>query len=171
MLTKSKTSWADINDEELKKNGINDEELKKNGINDEELKKNGINDEEIKKNGINDEIKEENNTSLPFIKLSINVFDLYDGDKTLINTNQKIIEITKIIIGRHGYFLKDISIKSDVIGIWCRTSNDLNENNLNNRYFDVTILKEYKICSYQIVYWMLKKRVNIVINNYLQRNK
>tara|TARA_B100000900_G_scaffold280460_1_gene239903 strand:+ start:2180 stop:2608 length:429 start_codon:yes stop_codon:yes gene_type:complete len=101
----------------------------------------------------------------------INLIDLFDGDKRLILTNEVLDELTKIIIGKKGYYLKKISNDCGINTIWCKTDTNLNEYNLYNRYFELTF-KEYNDnqYSYNLAYWMLKKRVNEVIYKYLQNN-
>ena len=101
----------------------------------------------------------------------INLIDLFDGDKRLILTNEVLDELTKIIIGKKGYYLKKISNDCGINTIWCKTDTNLNEYNLYNRYFKLTF-NEYNEnqYSYNLVYWMLKKRVNEVIYKYLQNN-
>lgn len=101
----------------------------------------------------------------------INLIDLFDGDKRLILTNKVLDELTKIIIGKKGYYLKKISNDCGINTIWCKTDTNLNEYNLYNRYFKLTF-REYNDnqYSYNLAYWMLKKRVNEVIYKYLQNN-
>lgn len=101
----------------------------------------------------------------------INLIDLFDGDKKLILTNQVLDELTKIIVGKKGYYLKKISNDCGINTIWCKTDTNLNEYNLYNRYFKLTF-REYNDnqYSYNLAYWMLKKRVNEVIYKYLQKN-
>lgn len=101
----------------------------------------------------------------------INLIDLFDGDKRLILTNEVLDELTKIIIGKKGYYLKKISNDCGINTIWCKTDTNLNEYNLYNRYFKLTF-REYNDnqYSYNLAYWMLKKRVNEVIYKYLQNN-
>jgi hypothetical protein len=101
----------------------------------------------------------------------INLIDLFDGDKRLILTNKVLDELTKIIIGKKGYYLKKISNDCGINTIWCKTDTNLNEYNLYNRYFKLTF-REYNDnqYSYNLTYWMLKKRVNEVIYKYLQNN-
>ena len=101
----------------------------------------------------------------------INLIDLFDGDKRLILTNQVLDELTKIIVGKKGYYLKKIANDCGINTIWCKTDTNLNEYNLYNRYFKLTF-REYNDnqYSYNLAYWMLKKRVNEVIYKYLQNN-
>tara|TARA_Y100000590_G_C15506528_1_gene933737 strand:- start:97 stop:723 length:627 start_codon:yes stop_codon:yes gene_type:complete len=100
--------------------------------------------------------------------LNYNLSQLLDAPaKRVFNTND-INEITKIIIGRGGFHLKNITYQSGAISIWCR---DTTYNNVvPDKSFDVSVYSSTEhLYSSQIAFWMLKRRANIVVNEYYNR--
>lgn len=89
------------------------------------------------------------------------LMDLLDGNNKLI-FYENINEITKIIIGKGGYYLKNITAFSGVISLWCRTDEN------NKKHFDVHLFHN-DLYGGQIAFWMLKKRVNYVVMDFYER--
>ena len=107
--------------------------------------------------------------NLPILAiLNYNLSQLLDASaKKVFNTND-INEITKIIIGRGGFHLKNITQQSGAISIWCR---DTTYNNVvPDKSFDVSVYSSTEhLYSSQIAFWMLKRRANIVVNEFYNR--
>ena len=109
-----------------------------------------------------DELTNGINIPLNGIVLTYRLFDLLDGrNRVLFNTNH-IEEITKIMIGKNGFYLKHININSGVLRIWCRNENPI------SKVFDVHIRKD-DLYGGHITFWALKKRANEVVNEFYLR--
>jgi len=118
-----------------------------------------INDSEIKSLNNNKlaTVVEDQEVQMPLI-VSYNLIGFLDNPAKEKFKIENIDEITKIIIGKSGFHLKNITYQSRVRCIWCR--------NLDyDKTFDITFQSDNEnIYSNQIVFWMLKRRVNEVVN-------
>ena len=176
---KQKT-WADIDEEETRKQSMNDYQqqedvLDKNSVVDllDEVvevldnvvteNKEVINEVVTENKEVINEVVTENKQNLPnMVILPYELISLIDNKQNI--NNKDLNEITKIIIGRGGYYLKEITSLSGVITIWCRTDDK------NNKIFDI---HQYNNDYYgsNIAYWMLKKRINYVVQDFYERRK
>ena len=92
------------------------------------------------------------------LTITYNLMQLLDEPARQKFKIENIEEITRIIIGKSGFYLKNITYQSGVQCIWCRNIDS-------GKTFDITFYSDNaNIYSGQIVFWMLKRRVNEVVN-------
>ena len=94
------------------------------------------------------------------LTITYNLMQLLDDPARQKFKIEDIEEITRIIIGKSGFYLKNITYQSGVQCIWCRNIDS-------GKTFDITFHSgNANIYSGQIVFWMLKRRVNEVVDHF-----